>query len=355
MKWQSRVFLLTLLLIVFLCPNQELIASTSQGEAQLSAPVRISDDDGNDEDPSVVLAQDGRFYAAWSSKRRGGVNIYIKSSGDGQTWSNEERVTSGPGEDYYPSLTQARDGAFHIAWFRLERKRKDTNIWYSRSQDARTWTSPAQITDSPKPDWAPNIHADSRGALRIVWSSSQTGNRELFVSQSDDGGRRWSPGRQITHSDEEDDFPHMIETSGGEWILAWTRYRKGSPLLSYYKDASAEIVIARSRDGLNWSAPEVCSPPDEKRRYMDLLPFVFADAAGLQLYLSWTSSRSDRRGDILLRNLASEGSAYRLLTTEQKNDYDAKIAPTKTPGQYLMVWVSNREGKTNIYCRTFHL
>jgi len=263
-------------------------------------------------------------------------------------------VTSGPGEDYFPSLAQTRDGTFHIAWFRLERKQKDADIWYSRSQDARTWTSPVQISESPKPDWAPNIHADSRGVLRIVWSSSKTGNRELFVSRSDDGGRRWSPERQITQSDEEDDFPHMIETSEGEWILAWTRYRKGSPLLSYYKDASAEIVIARSRDGLNWSAPEVVAPPDEKRRHMDLLPFVFADAAG-QLYLSWTSSRSDRRGDILLRSLASEAAAYRLLTTEPKSDYDAKISPTKTPGQYIMVWVSNRDGKTDIYCRTFRL
>jgi hypothetical protein len=329
--------------------------AASQGEARISEPVRISDYAGDDEDPSVLLARDGRFYVAWSSKRRVGVNIYIKGSEDGRVWTYEDQVTVGPGEDYYPSLAQTRDGTFHLAWFRLERKRKDMNIWYSRSRDARTWSSPLQITDSTKPDWAPNIHADSRGAISIVWSSSKTGNRELFVSRSDDGGRRWSSERQITHSDEEDDFPQMIETPEGAWLLAWTRYRKGSPLLSYIKDASAEIVIARSRDGLNWSDPEVCSPPDEKRRYMDLLPFVFAGASGQNLYLSWTSSRSDRRGDILLRRLTSEASTYSLLTTEGKSDYDAKITPTKTPGQYLMVWVSNREGKTDIYCRTFQL
>jgi len=145
MKAQSRIFLSTLLSIVVLWPDQKLTASTSQGEAQLSAPVRISNYTGDDEDPSVMLARDGRFYVAWSSKRRSGANIYIKSSEDGRTWSSEERVTSGPGEDYYSSLTQTRDAVFHIAWFRLERKQKDMNIWYSRSQDARTWTSPAQM------------------------------------------------------------------------------------------------------------------------------------------------------------------------------------------------------------------
>jgi predicted GH43/DUF377 family glycosyl hydrolase len=355
MKARNRIFLLTLLLTVFLWPDQKLTAFTSQADPQLSAPVRISDDNGDDEDPSVMLARDGRFYVAWSSKRLNGVNIYIKSSEDGRTWSTEERVTIGPGEDYYPSLAQSRDGTFHIAWFRLERAQADIDIWYSRSQDARTWSIPVQITTSPKVEWAPSIHVDSRDTLRIVWSSGKTGNRELFVSRSDDGGRQWSCERQITQSDEEDDFPQMIETSKGEWILAWTRYRKGSPLLDYIKDTSAEIVIARSRDSLNWSVPEVSSPPDENGRLMDLLPFVFEDAASGQLYLSWTSSRSNLWGNILLRNLASEPSAYRLLTTEQTSDYNAKIAPTKTTGQYLMVWVSDRDGNREIYSRTFHL
>ena len=355
MKARNLIFLLTLLLIVGLWPDQKLTASTGQADPQLSAPVRISDDNGDDEDPSVMLARDGRFYVAWSSKRLNGVNIYIKSSEDGRTWSAEERVTIGPGEDYYPSLAQTRDGTFHIAWFRLEREQADMDIWYSRSQDARTWSIPVQITNSPKLEWAPSIHVDSRDTLRIVWSSGKTGNRELYVSRSDNGGRQWSCERQITQSDEEDDFPQMIETSKGEWILAWTRYRKGSPLLDYIKDTSAEIVIARSRDSLNWSVPEVSAPPDEKVRLMDLLPFVFEDADSGQLYLSWTSSRSNLWGNILLRNLALESSAYRLLTTEQTSDYNAKIAPTKTPGQYIMVWVSDREGTREIYSRTFHL
>ena len=355
MKTLSRIFLLTLLLTVFLWPNRELTASTSMAELQLSAPVRISDDNGDDEDPSVMLARNGRFYVAWSSKRQTGVNIYIKSSEDGRNWSTEDRVTYGPGEDFYTSLAQTRDGTFHIAWFRLEREQADADIWYSRSQDARSWTTPIPIANSVNVEWAPSIHADSRDALHIVWSSGKTGNRELYVSRSDDGGLCWSPERRITQSDEEDDFPHMIETSDGESILAWTRYRKGSTLHDIITDTSAEVVIARSWDGLNWSVPEVSSPRDEKWRQMDLLPFVFTDAATRQLYLSWTSSRSNSLGNILLRNMASEQSVYSLLTTERTRDYSAKIAPTKTPGQYLMVWVSDREGRTEIYSRTFHL
>ena len=85
---------------------------------------------------------------------------------------------------------------------------------------------------------------------------------------------------------------------------------EGSTLDDIITDTSAEVVIARSWDGLNWSVPEVSSPRDEKRRQMDLLPFVFTDAATRQLYLSWTSSRSNSLGNILLRNMASEQSVY---------------------------------------------
>src|SRR5262245_37658445 len=331
------MFFFVLAAAALLWPNQKLTASTSQAEIQLSAPVRISDDNGDDEDPSVILARDGRFYVAWSSKRQDGVNIYIKSSDDGQTWSTEERVAIGHGEDYNPSLAQTRDGTFHIAWFRLERAQGDIDIWYSRSQDARTWSVPVQITTSPKVEWAPSILADSSDALHIVWSSDKTGNRELYESRSDDGGLWWAPERQITHSAEEDDFPQMIETRQGERILAWTRYRQGSARLDYNTDTSAEIVISRSWDGLYWSVPELSSPKDEKVRQLDFLPFVFEDAASRQLYLSWTSSRSNSLGNILLRNLASEQSVYSLLTTERTRDYDAKIAPTKTHSRYPMV------------------
>ena len=327
-----------------------------QTTPQLSTPFRVSNNAGEDEDPAIVMGHDGRMYVIWSSKRRNGeVHLYMKSSEDGTTWSAEERITSGPDEDYYPSFVQSKDGTFHVVWFRLERRRKEMDIWYSRSRDGRTWTSPEQVSHAPEPDWSPVIHEDSAGTLRVMWSSSRTGNRELFVARSNDAGKHWSDEEQITHSPEEDDFPHLIQTSGGDWLLAWTRYSKGSKLLSYASDTSSEIVIARSKDGSTWSPPEVCSPPDDGRRYVDFLPFLFEDRASAHLYLGWTSSRTGRYGDILLRDLASDPNQHVQLTTEDKSDYDGKIAPIGNTGRYVIVWVSTREGKTDIYARVVTL
>ncbi len=315
-------------------------------------PVRISSNPDDDEDPTVVLARDGRFHVVWSSKQKGRVDLFMRSSRDGQNWTDERRLTNGPDENYYPSLLQSRDGAFHLAWYRLRRKEGRTDIWHMRSTDGRQWTKPAQITNLGQ-DWAPTMYADGRGLLWIVWSSRRMGNRELFTVRSEDGGKRWSVPYQLTRSAEEDDFPHVIERRGGERILVWTRYRSGSRVQDFHRDASSEVVMANSRDGLQWSAPVTVSPPDPGARYVDFLPFVFPDHDGQRVHVSWTSSRTGIKGDILARDLSSTSSSLVQLTKWEESDYSAKIVPTAQRGEYLMVWVSSREGKADIFAQRF--
>lgn len=138
--------------------------------AEASSPIRITPNPDNDEDPSVVLARDGRFHVAWSSRQDGQVDLFLRSSSDGRTWTDERRVTDDAGEDYYPSLIQSRNGRFHLAWFRLQREEGRTDIWYTRSADGRHWTRPLQITDRGL-DWAPAIYEDAHGVLWITVSS----------------------------------------------------------------------------------------------------------------------------------------------------------------------------------------
>jgi hypothetical protein len=320
--------------------------------AEPSAPIRITTNPGDDEDPTVVLARDGRFHVVWSSVQGGRVDLFLRSSRDGRNWADERRITDDAVEDYYPSLIQSRDGVFHLAWFRLQRAEGRTDIWYARSADGVHWSSPLPITTEGQ-DWAPVIYEAAGGGLWIVWSSRGTGNRELSTSYSGDGGRRWSPPTQITHSPEEDDFPHVHRRLGGERILVWTRYASGSPLLDYYKDPTAEIVLAASRDGLEWSAPSVVTPPDPDARFVEFLPLALQSKDELHAYVSWTSNRNQiDRGDILLREIFTPTSPVRQLVT---GGYDAKIAPTRRRGEYLMVWVSSTGGKKDIFARRFRL
>lgn len=319
-----------------------------------AAPIRLAAASAEDEDPAVVHTRDGGFRAVWWSKRDGQVDLYTAVSRDGETWTDEVAITRDGIDDFYPALTQSRDGAFHLAWFRLDRRTMRKDIWYAHSDDGRTWTRPARITSSGL-DWAPAVYEDGFGMVWIVWSSGRSGNRELYTVRSGDGGRTWSKPFRLTQTPEEDDFPSVVVQPAGERILAWTRYRNGSRQDDYYKDASAEIVTATSKDGVAWSAPIGRSPPDPGDRYIDFLPHLVADPHGSRVLLAWTSSRPGARGDILVRDLSSDASPIRQLTTAPDSDYGAKVVPGGPPGKYLMVWTSGRDGVMHVFSRVLVL
>jgi hypothetical protein len=336
-------------------PQPQIVFDTSPiASPELSAPLRISRNADNDEDPSVVLARDGRFYVVWSSKQGARVDLRMSSSADGRVWSEPRRVYDSAAEDYNPSLLQTRDGVFHLAWCQLQRKEGRTDVWYMRSRDGRQWDKPISITNRGV-DWAPAIYEDTSGALRILWSSRRTGNREIWATRSLDGGKNWLVADQLTRSSEEDDFPHALQTPSGEHYLMWTRYRRGSAMLELHRDRTSDIVLATSRDGVSWSEPVVSSFADPDNKYVDILPFVFQDHDKRQVYFSWTSGRTGPRGDILARSISAPSSHVFQLTTGEGSDYSGKIVPTRQPGEYLLVWVSTMEGKADIFARRFKL
>lgn len=315
-----------------------------------AAPTQIDAASVEDEDPAVVRTRDGQFRAVWWSKHDGQVDLYTAVSRDGETWSAPQAITRDAVEDYYPAITQSRDGTLHLAWFRLDRRTLRKDVWYAHSADGRTWSVPTRVTTAGM-DWAPAIYEDGFGMVWIVWSSERSGNRELYTARSGDGGRTWSKPFRLTQTPEEDDFPTVVARPNGERVLAWTRYRPGSKLDDYYRDASAEVVTATSKDGIAWSAPVVQSPPDPEAHYIDFLPFLVVDPDGSRVLLAWTSSRSGIKGDVLVRDLSSDASPIRQLTTAPGSDYGAKLVPGGPRGAYLMVWTSGREGAMHVFSR----
>ena len=91
-----------------------------------------------DEDPSVLLAQDGSIVVAWFSDRGGNNDIYITRSAHGTEWASPVRVTVSADGDFYPNLYQDANGVFHLAWFRWYTLNRG-HIWYNRSTNPLVW------------------------------------------------------------------------------------------------------------------------------------------------------------------------------------------------------------------------
>lgn len=313
-----------------------------------SNPLKLPNSTVNDEDPSLLQDHDGTIYIAWFSKRNSVDDIWITYSKDHSIWSDPRPIITAPTSDYYPTLIQSDDGIFHLSWFGVERYTGYAEIYYSNSRDTITWSDPLKIAPNPAIDWVPSIMQDQDGVLRITWTSNRSGNKEIYMVSSRDGGNTWTDPRQLTFSTIADDYPFLAQLENYTYILTWTRYTpQGESALS--TNPTAEIVYSTSIDLLNWSDPVVISAPDPEQKVTDVYPIIFEHKNSV--YISWTSNRAEFFGDIVARSLISDTIIP--LITSDKADYTGRVVSLNDT-TLAIVWVSNREGTNAIYYQEFY-
>ena len=243
-----------LLLLIPLIVGMQCRSKEDPPDYATTDPILITDIEGNNEDPFLLRAKDGILYLVWFSERSGNADIYMKTSKDGKTWSEDTVIVQGGGaNNYYPSLAQTEDGTFHLAWFRIDSKSKTFSICYANSDDGRLWGKTQAITPRHKGhNWVPTVLAARDRSIWIAWSSGRTGNKDVFVVQSKDGGKTWQQPVQVTKHKNHDDLPNIAQKPDGSFVVVWTNYVPGK---ADYLSKTADIYYATSKDGRMWSEP----------------------------------------------------------------------------------------------------
>ena len=245
-------------------------------------PRLLTNTKGKNEDPSLLRGTDGKIYLAWFSDRNGNADIYWMHSTDGGTWSEPKAIIQGGGAgNFYPSLAQTKDSVFHLAWFRIDHKSHKFSVWYANSKDGKNWGEPQAITPRNEGyNWVPTIIAAKDGSLWIAWSSGKTGNKDVFVAQSKDGGASWGEPVQVTHHPFHDDLPNIEQKPDGTFIVVWPNHR---PDRADYLSKSAEIYYATYQDGQKWSDPVAITKND----HTDTIPEVYANLDQSEYFVAW--------------------------------------------------------------------
>jgi len=302
----------------------------------------------NDEDPSVVLAQDGKYYAAFISARHDVVGIFMKTSDDAVAWSEAYPIVDGPHKDMGPNLFQTADGTFHMFFWRSKEIDWIRNIYYMHSKDTRTWSQPRNLTDHASCNWAGNTFVDDRGRFMMVFSSNRTGNHELYQMVSKDQGQTWSKPAKITDHPLNDDFPFLYQLDDGGYFLAWTRFDKKAGI--FYANKTTDIYYMVSDDGFTWNGKQHLLTDDRPRQFLDMIPFVFEfdDEA----YLMWmTYGRGKDRDGAIAVPLSNLDHRQAKLYAK---GFSYKFLPTENKGEYIMFYVHDaidRGGKKDVFYR----
>lgn len=128
-----------------------------------------------------------------------------------------------------PSLAIAKNGAYHAAWFTKGRARQ--GLFYARSSDAgATFSDPLPIG---RPDAAPGRPSllAAGDKVFLAWKEFDGTETSIMVVTSHDGGRRWSAPRAVATTNEDSDHPILV-ADGRRAFLSWQTRADGYRLLA---------------------------------------------------------------------------------------------------------------------------
>jgi len=249
-------------------------------------------------------------------------------------WSADIRLTLDDDADSSPSITQAIDGKIWVAW--SSSRTGNSEIFY-KVYDGSSWSDPPnQLTTNPSYDGHPAIMGASDGKIWVVWVSDRTGtdNLEIFYKVYDGS---WSDAIQLTTYQYWDSHPAIMEASDSKIWVVWESDRNKHDVDIYYK----------LFNGSSWSD---AMPATTDELADDRYPSIMQAMGGMIWVVFTKLSETDPNGDVYykLYNGTSWSTDIRR-TWHPGSDLNPSIAQSGD-GTIWIVWDSDRNGQdANIY------
>ncbi len=311
----------------------------------------------HDEDASILLASDDRFYVAWLSNRDGNDDLYVMRSDDGLTWSAPSRVTTSLASDWYPTLVQGSSGLFHLVWMRQEAATR--TVWYNSSPDGITWSPAAevQVTKGTSDDFVPYA-VEHAGKLLVYFDSlvrSGDATRSILLVQStalapSGAVTGWSAPLVLTSTNsaaESDQFPFVSRVPGTNALqMTWIRHTGNPGDINSYLDPTTDLMYANSLDGISWSTPIVVMDDAS----VDTMPSIYPIATGQ--VLTWMRGVSNEPHVMELEFGGTfPADAVDVTASNGIPGWSPRVTHTLEPGLHLRVWVGGADKR--LYYQAF--
>ena len=209
------------------------------------APKRLTFTSGGSQNHSVCHDTDD-LYLVWEDNTSGHFELYFKSSSNaGVNWSPPKRLTYNSQNSKRPMMIRDSTGNLHLVWHQPDIPNGE--IYYKKSTNSgSTWTSPTRLTWNAGSSWLPAIAVSLTGTLHVVWEDDVSGNKEIYHKKSIDNGSTWTNPLRLTWTSGETISPAVTVDGSGMVLVFWSDNSSGN----------YEIFLKRSIDGgSSWMAP----------------------------------------------------------------------------------------------------
>jgi hypothetical protein len=211
------------------------VAKLTSGEDSFGSSVQLTSDSNDQCKPAIAVDADDKLYIAWQDERNGHWDIYLSTSLDGTTWSNEILVTDSNDNQINPAIVV--DGSLarnaYIVWQddRVGTGNHDIYIASSSSDFATKVVS--QITSDSSDQNEPAIAADSDNTVYVVWTDARNRSLDIYGAASNNGP--WTNVAVISKDDKQKDPAIAAEATGSILHLLWIDDTLGDDEIFYAK------------------------------------------------------------------------------------------------------------------------
>jgi len=309
---------------------------------------------------SIAMANDGKFVITWHSSGQDGSSYGVyaqKYNADGSVNGSEFRVnTYTTGNQYEPSIAMANDGKFIITWY--GEGQGDTGGIFAQKYNADGSTNGSNFLVNSYTTYYqenPSIAISNNGSFIISWNRYGNGDDEGIFAQkyNADGSTNGSNFLVNTYTTNTQEKQSVAISDNGSFVISWQSVgQDGDSASNYEYNVYAQKYNANG--SVNGSEFKVNTYTTNNQSNSS----VSMDGNG-NFIISWQSSGQDGNGiGIYAQKYNADGSVngseFRVNTYTTGAQQNPLIS-IDTTGNFIITWNGNGIGDlSGIYAQRFN-
>src|SRR5918994_1739236 len=265
----SKLLTLSHLVLVFVGITSSFIASADivpppSADAQpssISSSQNLSSNPGNSTDAQIAVYQNN-VYVVWSDATTGTGDIYFKRSVDnGTSFGATENLSINSTELSSGPQISAVGGNVYLAW--TEPMKGSNEIFFRYSNDSGvSFRGVRELSNTLSVEGEsalfPRISAIGSNVY-VVWQDKVSGNYEILLRESNDGGSRFSGIKNLSRNNTGDSTSPRIVSSVNNVYVAWTDHEPGKNEI-YLRASSDNAATFGGIKNVSWSDGDSYDP-----------------------------------------------------------------------------------------------
>lgn len=195
-----------------------------------SLPTDISNTPGVSAEPALAIGPDNSIHVIWTDTSKGEKNkdiYYTSSSNGGKTWAKDpllpaEDISNTLGSSTEPAVAVDENNIVHAVWLDGTPGETHPDIYYVY-KEAGVWIKPVNVSHTPRLSDHPSLGLGPKGKVYITWQdySQKPTAPDIWLAIGSRGGQFEKP-VNISNTPGISHEPQLAADGKGRLAIVWT-------------------------------------------------------------------------------------------------------------------------------------